>query len=227
MMKKMGLESDVAAYGDMDLTGYGDAIDSLRYDHVPGKSAVSKSEGNIQSLYSARTIQGVRISCNGDIDVLRADKFIPVDVWIFDPVFVAEKSTSSGMLGVPVRVRKLPPHPAWKNSGVMNIYENQEATRLFRNVDLEDEGFGVVPWYWDHGVGSALVVRDDGRDMTPQQVEALCYYGCEHTAEKFQDAFEDDGGPGSNKEVGGSGRSIQSDSVSCILCRFQGEEDGQ
>ena len=125
----------------MYLTDYSDTIDFLRYDYLPGKSAVSPGGSNIRSLYSARSVQGVRISCSGDIKVLGADKFIPVAEWIFDPVFVADKSTSSEMLGVPVRVRKLPPQPAWKDSGVMNMYENQEATRLFQDVDPEHEDF--------------------------------------------------------------------------------------
>lgn len=144
----------VGAYGDMYLTDYSDAIDSLRYDYLPGKSAVSQGGSNSRSVYSARSVQGVIISCSGDIKVLGADKFIPVAVWIFDPVFVADKSTSSEMLGVPVRVRKLPPQPAWKDSGVMNIYGNQEATRLFRDMDPEHEDFGLISRYWDLGVGS-------------------------------------------------------------------------
>ena len=96
--------------------------------------------------------------------------FIPIDVCLVDPVFSADKSTSSEMLGVSVRVCKLLPHPAWANSGVMNIYENQEVTRLFRAMDPEQDGFGFAPMEWDLGVGSALVVRDDHTDITPQQV---------------------------------------------------------
>ena len=120
-MKKMRLETNVAAYGDIDLTGYRDAIDTLVYDYIPGVSTLSIDGSSVPSLYSARTVRGVRISCSGDIDDLGADKFIPVAVSIFDPVLVADESTSSEMVGVPVRVRKFPPHPAWKDSGVTNI----------------------------------------------------------------------------------------------------------
>lgn len=79
----------------MDPAGYRDAVDSLKYDYLPGESIFSIGEGNIQPLYSARTVQGVIISCSGDIDVLGADKFIPVKVSIFDLVGDGGRSYSS------------------------------------------------------------------------------------------------------------------------------------
>ena len=154
----------------------------------------------MQSSQSPQTIKGVRISCSGDIRVLGADKFIPVDVSVFDPVFVADKSTSSEMVGVAVRVRKLPPDPAWKDSGECGIYENQEVTLLFRAMDPKQDDFGFAPFEWDMRVGSVLVVRDDCTDITPQQVEALCYYSSEHTTDMFQGASEHQEFTGSNEE---------------------------
>ena len=152
------------------------------------------------SLNFAHAVQGVRISCSGDIRVLGVNKFKPVAVAVFDPVFKADKSTSSEMVGVPLRARKIPPHPAWKHSGEPGVYENQEATRLFRDMDPEHGGgFGIVSWSWDLGVGSVLVVRDDGKDITPQQVEAVCYYSWQHTTDMFQAAFEYGDRFGSNK----------------------------
>ncbi len=154
----------------------------------------------MQSSQPAQTVKGVRISCSGDIRVLGADKFIPVELSVSDPVFLADKSTSSDMLGVPLRVRKLPPHPAWKDSGECGIYENQEVTLLFRAMDPKQGDFGFAPFAWDLRVGSVLVVRDDRTDITPQQVEALCYYSSEHTTDMFQDASEHQEFTGSNEE---------------------------
>ncbi len=161
-----------------------------------------KDGTQIYSLHSAQTVQGVRISCSGDIYVLGMNKFTPVDVSVLDPVFKADKSKSSKMVGFPIRARKLLPHPAWKDSQESNMYENQEATRLFRDMDPErGGGFGIVSWSWDLGVGSVLVVRDDGRDITPQQVEAVCYYSWQHTTDMFQYAFEYGDCFKSNKEM--------------------------
>ena len=189
-MKKLGMETDPAVYGDMDLTACRDVVDSLVHDVFPTKITVSEGDSKIQSLHSAGTVQGVRVSCPGDIRFLGANKYVPVDVSIFDPVFVADKPTSSELIGVPLRVQKIPPHPAWKDSGIVSISENQVITRLFRCMDPEHDAFGLAPLRWGYPVGSVLVVRDNGRDITPQQVEALCYYNSEHLQERFEYAVE-------------------------------------
>ena len=150
---------------------------------------------------SEQTIKGVRISCEGDIEFLGATKFIPVDISTLDPVVAAEISKSSEMLGVPVRVRKLPPDSAWKDSGECGIFVNQAVTFLFRAMDPQQDDFGWAPHEWAFSVGSVLVVRADGKDMTPQQVEALCYYSREHTTDMFQDASEHEGMTGSKEEM--------------------------
>ncbi|CAD6572348.1 MAG: hypothetical protein ASARMPREDX12_005125 [Alectoria sarmentosa] len=148
------------------------------------------------------SVKGVRVSCHGDISVLGADKFIPVDVSISDPVWTADKSVSSAMVGVPVRVRRFPAHPAWKDDRQSDVYSNQEITLLFRAMDPEQQDdFSLAPMSWQNTVGSVLVVRDDGKDMTPQQVEALCYYNLQHTTDMFQDAWEHLSLTGSNKEM--------------------------
>ena len=191
VMKKLGLETDPGVYGDMDLTAYRDVVDSFIYDVFPAKTTIFEGDSKIQSLHSAGSVQGVIISCWRDIHFLGANKYIPVDVSIFDPVFVADKPTSSELLGVPLRIEKMPPHPAWKDSGIINIYENRVVTRLFRCMDPEHDAFGLAPMRWDYPVGPVLVVRDNGKDITPQQVEALCYYNGEHLQERLEYARED------------------------------------
>ena len=68
------------------------------------------------------------------------------------------------MVGVRLRVRKLPPHPAWKDNGERDRYKNLEVAGLFRvkcpKLDLDEK------------MGSVLVVRADGKNITPHQVEA-------------------------------------------------------
>ena len=150
---------------------------------------------------SEQTIKGVRISCEGDIEFLGAEKFIPVDVSPLDPVVAAEISTSSEMIGVPVRVRKLPPDAAWKDSGEFGIFVNQAVTFLFRAMDPQRDDFGWAPDEWAYSVGSVLLVRADGKDITPQQVEALCYYGFEHTTDMVQDASDYEAMTGSKEDM--------------------------
>lgn len=100
------------------------------------------------SSTSPEMIQGIRISCKGDIDVLKAKKFISVTVSRSAPMF-EEKivfhgdpitngkpvlsdpvSPLSELIGIPLQVRKIAPDNAWKNDDVIGRYENQEATFL-------------------------------------------------------------------------------------------------
>ena len=205
VMKKLGLGTKHTTYGDMDLRAYCDVIDTLKYDYLPDKSEVSTGESSMHSHYSTETSQGVMISCRGDIMILGGDKYLPVNVSILDPVFdpvsVADKATSSEMVGVPVRARKLPPYLDWTDSGQVNMFENQGVTRLFRNMDPDADSFGLAPMSWDLRVGSVLVARANYKDITPHQVEALCYYMSEHTQETIEKALEARDLHNSNKEI--------------------------
>ena len=73
----------------------------------------------------------------------------------------------------------------WKISSDTEMRENPEVTRLFRMRDPGDRDFGLAPTQWDEPVGSVLVIRDDCKDITPQQVEALCHFMAEQPQKRF------------------------------------------
>ena len=125
---------------------------------------------------------------------------MPINVSSSDPVWTADKSTLSEMVGVPVRIRKYPPHPVWRDSRQGDVFENQYITLLFRAMDPEQDDFSFAPLSY-LAFGSALVVRDDGKDITPQQVEALCYYSSHHTTLMFHDALWHRDDTGSNDKM--------------------------
>lgn len=68
-------------------------------------------------------------------------------------------------------------------------------------MDPQRDDFGWAPHEWAYSVGSVLLGRADGKEMTPQQVEALCYYSSEQTTDMFQDASEHEGMTGSKEEL--------------------------
>jgi len=52
-----------------------------------------------------------------------------------------------------------------------------------------EEGFGYAPYEWQLSVHNCLVVRVDGEDITPYQVEALSHFTQHHLAEAFEDVM--------------------------------------
>ncbi|KAI9858377.1 MAG: hypothetical protein M1813_007481 [Trichoglossum hirsutum] len=59
-------------------------------------------------------------------------------------------------------------------------------------VDPTEDSWGVAPMRWQDRVGSVLVVRQEGKDITPQHVEALCRF-CQY---KLSPLFAESGGYG-------------------------------
>ena len=57
-------------------------------------------------------------------------------------------------------------------------------------MDPESENFMYAPIYWQNDVGSVLVTRIDGGEITPQTVQAICAYNKEVFEEKMQPASE-------------------------------------
>lgn len=173
-MKKLGLQTDPGADGDMDLTAYRNVVDSLIHRLLPIKEPVFEGNSEKFPWQSARMVQGVRINCTGDVHDLGA-KYVPFELSVLHPVFVADKPKSCELVGVPIRIQKIPPPLGCKIS-VPKMRENEVVTRLFQGVKPGDKDFGLVPPQWDVPVGSVLVAREDGRDITAKQVEALCHF---------------------------------------------------
>ena len=138
-------------------------------------------------------VKGVLINPNKDRDSAGLARFNSIDVRTCDPVFSSgNKSTWSEKIGVPLRVSRLPPYSQWKDDGEESrcaVEEKQEAAFLFRSMNATLEEFGLIRGDWFRAAGSALVVRDDDRDLTPQQLEAICYYGGPHTEKRFHEAY--------------------------------------
>ena len=84
------------------------------------------------------------------------------------------------------------PDRLWKDKWDDCPYENVPATFLHLEPDPDKDSWGWAPMYWQNGVGSVLVVRSDGRDVTAQQVEALSRF-CQF---KMQPLFENGLGGG-------------------------------
>jgi hypothetical protein len=194
-LRMKGLGRDPSHYDHMTMRDFRDVID---YFLAYGDETVGETDQTRRAK-----VKGVKISCEADQNVFGAEKYVSVQVPRDHPVFtkVTTPCGISALLGLPVLVKKYPADKAWaKNESISGIgYNNQAATFLHLNTDPNSRslmGWGWAPMEWQNKVGSVLVVRSDGKDLSPHHCEVLCTF-CQF---KMQPLFEDSMGAGMNPE---------------------------
>lgn len=165
---------------------------------------VTHIEGDEQ--ISTDSARGVKITCRGDQSEFGWDPFVAVAVPRRGQIFLAPQSRPSlpRRLGVSLRVSKCQPDQAWiGNKSATSRFDNVYATFLHLdcNPQLNNEAWGWAPPEWQNKVGSVVVVREDGEDLTPRQVEALCVYCRQKLGPLFDDAIGAGTGARSRSEI--------------------------
>jgi hypothetical protein len=185
MMRQPGTATDPRFYSDIILADLRTAVDYfLAYNS-------GRVVGSMFVRSTGLKVQGVRINCRGDQDVSGVEKYTAVDVPFDHPVFVHPKQPEiSRLLGLPVLLRKYPPHRSWKEEPRQHV--TQAVTFLNMDADPKSQSWGWAPMEWKTEVGSVILVRADGKAITPKHVDALCHY-CQF---KLQPVFEDSLGAG-------------------------------
>lgn len=192
VFKKEGLGMDPDNYGDMDTVDFRDAIDffssvgdlnlgDMRLDDV--KHSEKAPDG----------VCGVRISCDGDLACGRK-KFEAIDVPRNHPVFREPVTSISKLIGLPIKVKRCPPDKSLLGKEYKR--SNQAATFLHLNANPKDQSWGWASMDWQEPAGSVIVVRDDGKKLLPQHMDALCHF-CRFI---MQPIFEDSIGCGMHPE---------------------------
>lgn len=147
-------------------------------------------------------LKGVRISCGGDKEVLKAKAYVSVEVLmdglplLSNSIIGYPVSPISQLVGMPVYVGRYGPDPAYLGSSATEIHLNPEALFLMRELDAAKEDFGFAPMEWQMAIHNCLIIRLDGRDLTPHQVEALCEFAGPHLTEaleKMRELSDDEG----------------------------------
>lgn len=133
-----------------------------------------------------RKYKGMEMTCEGDRRLGQFGNFIPVEVPDCHPVFMEEEtprlSSISVALNFPLFVRPVVPVPTgWEEKATREYpgfmpFSNTDATALCMNVNPLKSGFGLPNPPQHHSVtsmGRTLVVRQDKKEITTCQVEAL------------------------------------------------------
>ena len=135
---------------------------------------------------SSNTVWGVKLSCHGERILHGAAKFIKVAVDLNNPKGF-EVSPVSKLIGLLVKAAKARitdaggGYPEWnydsdEDGSSASLDHNPEAGALFVDVDPSSTEWGQITKEWKEGIGNVLLLRENGEDMTFEEVETLCRF---------------------------------------------------
>lgn len=147
----------------------------------------------LNSTLTKRRLKSVRVNCVGDLHSDKG-KFTAVEMPGGHPFFedgfqASPISPVSKLVGFPVRGKRQPRYPDSDNTP--ESYDNPAAAHLFTEMDPRSPhwGFSLSRLYWGYQVGSIVLMRDDGEDLTVEQAEALCGFCQVVVAPLLEDAL--------------------------------------
>jgi hypothetical protein len=169
----------IETFEDLTITNFQDVVDFLCFhwtDLVP-------LQPNIL-FEPAQRVQGIKISCKKDQRELFVHKYSSYSVTqyhlIYHPAY-GSMSPVSTYIGIPLLMYRCPPEgDANHQSAAPDGFDplvNKEASLLQTILDPNHENWGAVSAGWEGCQGNVVLVRQDGRDLAGQHVEALVEYG--------------------------------------------------
>lgn len=165
-------EVDYDTYCDITLADFRCLSEYLRCYGAPASASRNTSPG--KSIHTVKASRGVKIRRQGGDIPQRSDIFVPADITanaMLAPFGEGVLSTLSVRLGMPIRIWKYP--NAKDDAGAFN----PDALSLLREVNPIHPLFGHPHPYWDAGIEDVLAVREDGQDLSVQDVRIMCGFG--------------------------------------------------
>ncbi|EKD16944.1 uncharacterized protein L3040_006230 [Drepanopeziza brunnea f. sp. 'multigermtubi'] len=140
-------------------------------------------------------VQTVRISSKGDEKLHGKRKFYHIKVPDSHEIFNTRPTEISTIMGLPILVQKtglFNPADVEKGSRLgFNPFENYTAAALNTIATPQNDYWGSLDMQdWDMVIGTVLVVRQDKKDMSTGQVEALARF-CREVLRPAMAALED------------------------------------
>ncbi|KAI9866760.1 MAG: hypothetical protein M1813_000702 [Trichoglossum hirsutum] len=175
VMVRNGNDRDPLTYGHVTLEGFRDATDYMAW-YRDGIGSVTDGIGSRTHFAErimegkAGKVKGVRVSCQGDIALLGAEKLISVDVPRTHPLFNIEgddPSPLSYLLDYAVCAKRYPVRLELKGLDADENLANPMVSALYAKLEDSGEAFGKTQKQWQGKVGSVLFVDRRGGDLLP------------------------------------------------------------
>jgi hypothetical protein len=154
----------------------GDLSATVRFIKEYGKARKEDNPLEVNQIppNQSRTM-GVRISCEADM-ALGSNKYEAVEVGDRHAIYGTQPTDLSRQFGLPLLVQKLPPNPTWQQGSEKGSIDNEQASILYLEMNVDSDSWCTPQRDWQQGVGSVLVARKDKKSINPQQLSAMIEY---------------------------------------------------
>lgn len=142
------------------------------------------------------TVRGVKICCYGEVKLHGSDAFVGVNVTRSNRIALGKGSISpiSVCLGMPITFWKdydgeFTHDPAgWEEN--MTADSNPNVAFMMVETDPSRESWGWASLDWNSDIGNVLAVREDGRDLSVDDVAMMCCFARRKMQRMFEDVME-------------------------------------
>ncbi|KAI9771045.1 MAG: hypothetical protein M1839_002981 [Geoglossum umbratile] len=209
VMVRNGNNWDPPTYGHVTLESFRDATDYMAW-YRDGIGSVTYGAGSgthfakLVMEEKAGKVKGVRVSCQGDIALLGAEKLISVDVPKTHPLFNIEGDNPfslSSLLDRTICAKRYPVHPKLKGQDADEHLANPMVSTLFTELEVSREAFGKTRQRWQSGVGSVLFVDRTGNDLLPDTLLDMCSFWESEVSPLLVEYLREDGQTVSKEDV--------------------------
>jgi hypothetical protein len=172
LVHRMTEKGDKGKYQDMGMQDLRDTVDCFE----------AYGNENLREAWNGRghnKISAVKIACKGELPS-GTEKYTSVSIPLPHRILSNKTSQISELIGIPITAMKYPVDKTWSS------WENVEATFLHLDCDPASNFWGFAPMYWQNNVGNVLVCREDGKELLPRQLEAICSFCQFEISPKFE-----------------------------------------
>ncbi|KAJ5369901.1 uncharacterized protein N7496_005993 [Penicillium cataractarum] len=168
----------------------------IEYDHISQKT-LGKSQCELM---------GVKINSDGEMELHGSPRFVPVGIPREHPIRTLPgdmniRASISHKIGIPLRLWQT---MKWESALTFtetmnfdslgcNLSNNQAVTFLTTEIDPHSSNWGFSSMNYFGDIGNVIAAREDGQNITIEEVEDICEFSQNIMGPKFEEALEASG----------------------------------